>query len=170
MSTNTLPPVKAVRERTFATPGGRYTVRVWRPQIADLFGRWITTWEVLVKNPDRTQTVIARGEEAMYLTTLVSHVDAMLIALESAQANRFGAWAQSEDLRDRLGSLRLWAMHRRDVRSALRGAQRNIWGEWLGWALVRETRAAWAKYFGWELPDGYVNGDHLRKLDNNPTD
>lgn len=182
MLSKTLPAVKAVRERTFTIqrdPDGdrakdvRYTVRVYRPRIADTFGRWLTTWEVLIKNPDKTQIVIARGENAVSVQTLLSHVDVMLFALESAHANPLGTWANSEEGRDRLNTLELWAMYRRDARESVRSATKDIRGNWLGWRGVRSTRVAWARYFGWTIanPDAYIVGGHLRPLDtDNPTD
>lgn len=170
MSVNTLPMVKAVRERTFATPGGRYAVRLYRPTIAVPYGQSLVTWEVVRLNPDRTRVVVARGEDAMRNETVLSTVDAMLLVLVLARTRRIGPWAGKAGF-DPSYALQLWAYSRQDAREHATAASPGYFGEDTTRRGVRCARVAWASFFGWDFPDGYVDGAHLdTNTNDNPTD
>lgn len=171
MSVNTLPLVKAVRERTFATPGGRYAVTLYRPTIALPYGQALVPWEVARLNPDRTRVVVARGEDPMRHETILSLVDAALRVCVLARTARVGEWAGPEGF-DPSYTLQLWAYSREDARLHARAASPNWRGEQTATRGVRCARVTWAQYFGWDFPDGYVDERHLTlpTTDDNPTD
>lgn len=171
MSVKTVPLVKAVRTRTFATPGGRYEVRLWRPTIALDYGRSLVPWEVLRVNEDRTRVVVARGEEPMRHETALSFVDAALCVFVLARDNRVGEWTGEPGF-DPAYALQLWAYSRQDARVHAKASSPGYQGEQTATRGVRCARVTWANYFGWEFPAGYRDGEHLTLPtdDDNPTD
>jgi hypothetical protein len=165
MSANSLPAVKAVRERTFATPGGRYAVRLYRPTIALPYGQSLVSWEVERLNPDRTRVVVARGEDAMRHEITLSIVDAALAVCVLARSNRVREWDGPAGFEPAY-ALQLWAYSRQDAREHAKAATPGYFGEDTTRRGVRCARVAWASYFGWTFPDGYVDGTHLRISNN----
>jgi hypothetical protein len=158
--TNTLP-VRAVREKTFATPDGRYTVQLTRPRTYRDADGWVSAeWAVLVTTSDKSRVTVARGEEMMPREVALSTVDAMMRVLTDAWRHRVGTW-QGDDGFDRLSRLGMWATYRRDARVHAESARPGYWGEQTATRGVRSARVAWATDFGWTFPPGYVEGYHL---------
>lgn len=168
---NTLP-VRAVREKTFPTPGGRYTIQLKRPRTYRDADGWVSVeWAVLVTNPDQSRVTVAQGEEMMPRDVALSTVDAMLRVLVDAWRHRVGG-ELNDEMFERLHRLGTWAIYRRDARQCAKSAPGGNWGGTPSRA-VRYVRVAWRRHFGWApFPPGYVDELHLTPptTDDNPTD